>query len=127
MSAPRGTSVERIPSIDPVDAEARWRTERPTPVLLDVREPNEHAEARAAGAVLAPLSTLGGRVGDLPRDRPLFVICHSGNRSAMVTAYLRANGWTDVFNVAGGMIAWGRAGLAIRRGIPDQSEYELPG
>lgn len=128
MSAARDDRGERsIPSIDPLVADARRQTEEPAPILLDVREPGEHAEARAPGAVLAPLSTLGPRVGELPRDRPVFVICHSGSRSAMLTGYLRANGWTDTFNVTGGMIAWQRAGLAIRQGVPDPAEYELPG
>jgi rhodanese-related sulfurtransferase len=117
-----------IPTIDPTSAEARLRAgEAAPPILLDVREPYELAEIRAEGAVLAPLSGLGPRVNELPRDRPLFVICHSGSRSAQVTAYLLGNGWTDVSNVTGGMIAWQRAGLPVRTGTPDPSEFELPG
>ncbi len=117
----------RTPSIDPSTADARRRsTERPSPVLLDVREADEHRSGRPEGAVLAPLSTLASRLGEIPRDRPIFVICHSGGRSATVTDYLLANGWTDVFNVGGGMIAWERAGLRVRSGLPEAAEYELP-
>ncbi|HEX7473091.1 MAG TPA: rhodanese-like domain-containing protein, partial [Candidatus Limnocylindrales bacterium] len=82
---------------------------------------------RAVGAMHMPLSTLGPRIGELPRDRPLFVICHSGERSSMVTGYLLANGWTDVRNVSGGMIAWEFHGLPTRGGPPDPTELELPG
>jgi rhodanese-related sulfurtransferase len=116
-----------IPSIDPRTADARLHAgEEPAPILLDVREPHEFIRGRAVGATHVPLSTLGSRIGDLPRDRPLFVICHSGERSGMVTGYLLANGWTDVCNVAGGMIAWELHGLPTRHGAPEPAELELP-
>jgi rhodanese-related sulfurtransferase len=115
------------PSIDPRTAEARLHAgETPPPILLDVREPGEYVAGRPVGATLAPLSTLAPRMGDLPRDRPLFVICHSGGRSGMVTRHLLANGWTDVRNVAGGMIAWEFHQLPTRSGPADPSELELP-
>jgi rhodanese-related sulfurtransferase len=124
MTGPGGTA---IPTIDPATAEARLRGgEEPAPILLDVREPVEHADVRAVGAVLAPMSTLGARLDQLPRDRPLFVICAVGGRSGQVTAYLLANGWTDVLNVAGGTVAWERAGLPVRRGAPPPEESEIP-
>jgi rhodanese-related sulfurtransferase len=117
-----------IPTIDARTADARLHAgEEPAPILLDVREPPEFIGGRAVGATLVPLSTLGPRIGELPRDRPLFVICHSGERSGMVTGYLLANGWTDVCNVAGGMIAWEHHGLPTRRGAPEPAELELPG
>ena len=117
-----------IPTIDVVTADARLAAgEDPAPLLLDVREPYEMAEVRADRAVLAPLSGLGPQVGSLPHDRPIFVICAAGGRSAQVTGYLLANGWTDVSNVAGGTTAWVQAGLPVRRGVPDPAEFELPG
>ena len=116
------------PSIDPRTAESRLNAgAEPSPILLDVREPSEYLGSRAVGATLAPLSTLGPRIGELPRDRPLFVICHSGERSGMVTRHLLANGWTDVQNVAGGMIAREFHKLPTRSGPADASELELPG
>ena len=54
------------------------------------------------------------------------VICHSGSRSAAVTGFLARSGRTDVVNVAGGMDAWERAGLPIRRGQVEPGEGELP-
>jgi len=116
-----------VPTIDPAMAEGRLRSgEEPAPILLDIREPVEHSEVRAVGAVLAPMSTLGARLDELPRDRPLFVICAVGGRSGQVTAYLLANGWTDVLNVAGGTAAWERAGLPVRRGVPAPEESAIP-
>ncbi|MFH0751869.1 MAG: rhodanese-like domain-containing protein [Chloroflexota bacterium] len=86
------------------------------PLLVDVRERREFVQLRAPGAVLFPTSSFLLRVEELPRDRPLHVICNSGSRSAAVTAWLLRNGWSDVRDVAGGMTAWVRAGLAVRRG-----------
>jgi rhodanese-related sulfurtransferase len=122
------TAEAPVPSIDARTAEARLHAgEEPAPLLIDVREPDEFAGGRAVGATHMPLSTLAPRIGDLPRDRPLFVICHSGQRSSMVTGYLLANGWSDVQNVTGGMIAWEFNKLPTRRGPTDPSELSLPG
>ena len=66
------------------------------------------------------------RVGELPADRPLLVVCHVGGRSASVAGYLIRAGRTDVVNVAGGMDAWERAGLPVRRGPLEPGEGDLP-
>lgn len=97
------------------------------PLLVDVREPNEIEEVRAEGVVVMPLSTFMQRHGELPRDRPLLMICHTGARSGQATGFLLANGWTDVTNVAGGTAAWLQAGLPVRRGALDDGEGDLPG
>jgi rhodanese-related sulfurtransferase len=96
------------------------------PLLVDVRERSEFVEVRVPGAVLYPTSSFLLRFEELPRDRPLHVICQTGSRSAAVTAFLLRNGWSDVHNVAGGMVAWLRAGLGVRRGPLDPGEGELP-
>jgi len=95
------------------------------PLLVDVRERNEFLAARAPGAVLYPTSSFLLRFEELPRDRPLHVICNSGSRSAAVTAWLLRNGWTDVHDVVGGMTAWARADLEIRRGPLSAGEGDL--
>jgi rhodanese-related sulfurtransferase len=111
-----------LPTISAADADAA-RAERPgtpagepPPLLLDVRERHEFVAVRVPGAHLYPTSTFLQRFEELPRDRPIHVVCHTGNRSAAVTAFLLRNGWSNVFNVAGGMDAWERAGLEVRRG-----------
>ena len=55
------------------------------------------------------------------------VVCHLGGRSAAVAGFLIRSGRTDVVNVAGGMDAWERAGLPVRRGTPEPGEGDLPG
>ena len=115
-----------IPTIDAREAERRLREDPDRPLLIDVREPNEFAAVRAAGAVLMPTSAFAARAGELPTDRPLLVVCHVGGRSAAVTGYLVRAGRTDVVNVAGGMEAWEAAGLPVTRGPVQPGEGDLP-
>ena len=116
-----------IPTVNPVDADQqRHDPERPA-LVLDVREPNEFAEMRVEGSLLIPMSELTGRLEEIPRDRPLLVLCLVGGRSARVTAFLRQQGWEDVANVAGGLEAWQQLGLPVKRGPVEPGEGELPG
>jgi rhodanese-related sulfurtransferase len=120
MTQPPGS----IPAVDVRTAHERTRDPHKPALLVDVREPNEFRAIRAEGAVLMPMSSFAQRIGELPRDRPIAVICQSGNRSAAVTAHLLRNGWTDVVNVAGGTSEWAKAGLPTRQGelTPDEGE-----
>lgn len=115
-----------IPSIDPAEAERRIREDADAPLLVDVREQNEFDEVRAPGAVLMPMSTFAARAGELPADRPLMIMCHTGSRSSAVTGFLTRSGRTDVVNVSGGMEAWERGGLPVKRGTPEPDEGDLP-
>jgi rhodanese-related sulfurtransferase len=115
-----------LPSVDVAEAERRLRDDPERPVLLDVREPNEFVAVRAPGAMLLPTSTFAARIAELPRDRPLFVICRTGVRSAAVTGYLARAGRGGVYNVTGGMDAWEKAGLPTRRGPIDPGEGDAP-
>src|SRR4051812_18738187 len=114
-----------VPTIDVREAERRLREDPGRPLLVDVREPVEFAEVRAPGAFLVPTSSFMARHADLPADRPLLVICHLGGRSAPGTAFPTRSGRTDVFNVAGGMDAWARAGLPVRTGPLEPGEGEV--
>lgn len=75
-------------------------------LLLDVREPDEHAAARIEGSRLIPLGTLEGEIPSLPKDREILVHCKSGRRSARAVQTLLDAGFTDVKNVSGGIDAW---------------------
>jgi rhodanese-related sulfurtransferase len=57
----------------------------------------------------------------------LMIVCHTGSRSSAVTGFLARSGRTDVVNVAGGMEAWERGGLPVKRGTPEPGEGDLPG
>ncbi len=115
-----------LPTVDVAEAERRLREDPARPVLLDVREVNEFAEVRAPGALLLPTSTITERLDELPADRPLMVICKTGVRSGAVTGFLTRSDRDDVVNVAGGMDAWERAGLPIRRGPVEPGEGKPP-
>jgi rhodanese-related sulfurtransferase len=94
-------------------------------LIVDVREPNEYAQLRAKGAVLLPLGRLNNRVKDLPRDRELLLMCRTGARSANATKFLQAQGFENVTNVNGGMVAWHNAGLPSSSGQPEAGEGDF--
>lgn len=83
--------------------------------LLDVREYDEWEAGHVPGAVHIPLGELGARYTELGRDRPLYVICRSGVRSARAAYALAGAGW-QTLNVSDGMHGWEAAG---RRMVSD--------
>lgn len=80
--------------------------------MLDVREADEWAAGHAPNSSHLPMSEVAGRLGAIPADDPLYVVCRSGGRSARVTAYLVSRGYPAV-NVDGGMRAWSGAGRDV--------------
>ena len=75
-------------------------------VLIDVREPSEVEIANIRGAEFIPMGQIPAQAHSLPRDEHLLILCHHGGRSLAVTEYLRAQGYTAVSNIAGGIDAW---------------------
>ena len=76
--------------------------------IIDVREPYELEICRLPGAGHIPMRQIPGKVPTLPRDQHLLILCHHGYRSLHVTQYLRAQGFTAVSNIAGGIEAWAK-------------------
>ena len=72
--------------------------------LLDVREPVELVVENVPGAVNIPLPQLRGRLGELPRDREIHVICRSGGRAYFATRILLQNGF-KARTISGGMLS----------------------
>ena len=95
-----------MPEITIADADRRRASDQ----ILDVREDFEVAEGMIPGALHIPMGELDTRLGELVKDRPIVVVCRSGNRSARVADALNAAGYT-ADTMGGGMIAWQRAGL----------------
>lgn len=77
--------------------------------LIDVRERDEYERGHVPGAELIPLAILPDRLHDVEGGDPLFVICHSGGRSAFACELLAEHG-VEATNVAGGTSAWIAAG-----------------
>ena len=84
--------------------------------LVDVREPNEYVNGHVPGAVLMPMGQLPARVDELDRGAPVYVVCASGNRSASMTDFLTAAGFT-AYSVAGGTAGWARSGRDVLTGL----------
>ncbi len=82
--------------------------------VLDVREDHEFAAGRVPGAVSLPMNEVTSRLAEVPTDRPIFVICQAGGRSAQVTDFLRQQGYPAI-NVAGGTGEWVARGWAVER------------
>ena len=99
--------AREVASVSPLAFCARWPDGAGDSVqLLDVREPAELAIVSIPGCVAIPMREVPGRLAELDRDRPIVVMCHSGVRSRHVAAFLLANGFERVYNLAGGIDAW---------------------
>ncbi|TFD36598.1 adenylyltransferase/sulfurtransferase MoeZ [Cryobacterium sp. TMT1-19] len=115
LAAARGSAQAAAagawPTLTPVELVARLtaRAEGTDPfVLVDVREPDEHAESAIPDAVLLPLGDLLTEAGmaTLPRDVPLVLHCHLGPRAERAAMALDAAGFTGLTLLAGGIVAW---------------------
>ena len=74
--------------------------------LLDVREDHELAIARLPQALHIPMGEVPARLDELDASRAVVVICRSGGRSAQVGRFLEQHGFSDVYNLSGGINAW---------------------
>jgi len=85
--------------------------------ILDVREPDEFKSGHLLNAKSIPLGKLRDRIGELERHRekPIVVVCRSGQRSATACALLGKEGFAQVYNLAGGVTAWQKASLPLER------------
>ena len=82
-------------------------------VVFDVREQVEYDEGHIPGVNLIPLGEVANRLSEIPKDKTVIMTCRSGNRSGQATDFLRQNGYTNVHNMEGGIVAWQQAGLPV--------------
>jgi rhodanese-related sulfurtransferase len=75
-------------------------------ILLDVREPWEHATAKIDGSVLIPMGEIPARLQELDPEAHIVTICHAGVRSMNVAVWLREQGLEKVQSLRGGIDAW---------------------
>lgn len=99
---------------------ARTEHEAGRAILIDIREPAEHATGVAAKAKLLPMRQIGARIAELPSDpkQPVLLICNTQNRSRATAAALRERGYTQVRFVDGGMSEWARRGWPMVKPTP---------
>ncbi len=107
---------DRASAADSVSLEvAREALSSGSAVVIDIREPAEHATGVAAGARLLPMRQLSTRLGEIPVDpgQPVLLICNTQNRSKATLKALRERGYGHVRYVDGGMSEWARRGWPL--------------
>lgn len=116
-----GTVFPARASGDAVSLEAaRVEAEAGRALLIDIREPQEHAGGVAPGAKLLPMRQLPARLSEIPTatDRPVLLICNTQNRSRATLKALRERGYSHVRYVEGGMAEWMRRGWPMVKPSP---------
>lgn len=123
------TAAPRPPpgSVGNLDARAFAEgVKRPGVVVLDVRTPGEVARAHLAGASVIDIGDdrFVDKVGLMARDRPVYVYCASGARSAAASRQLAKMGFAEVYNLSGGIHAWMAEKLPVERGATGAASGE---
>ena len=110
--------IATIPDVSPQQAH---ELQAQGALVIDLREVEEFAQVRIPDAELIPLSEFNLRFGEIPQDRPVVLYCRSGNRSAQAGAWLMAQGWDNLSNLSGGIMAWYQHGLSVDTAPVDAS------
>jgi rhodanese-related sulfurtransferase len=92
---------------------ARWLEAETPPQLIDVRTPQEMAQASIPKGKPLPLSVLPLRLHEVPKDEKVVFYCRTGARSAQACMYLTQQGYNNVYNLQGGIVNWVRHGLPV--------------
>lgn len=107
-------SVRASPYTNVSVAEAKDMIDsNPDLVILDVRYLYEYEDGHIKNAILIPLPELESRIDELDKDKETLVYCRSGGRSATASGILDGNGFTSVYNMLDGILAWISAGYPI--------------
>ncbi|MDW8052562.1 MAG: rhodanese-like domain-containing protein [Armatimonadota bacterium] len=85
-------------------------------LIIDVRTPEEFRHERIKEAINKPLDEIDKWVKELPKDKKIYFVCRSGNRSAQAQRIAQREGYTNTYNMEGGMLAWKREGLPVVSG-----------
>lgn len=109
--------VNRFRGIRDIDPQEAYQRIQKGAFVLDVRDQSEYDAGHVRGSTLIPLGSLAGRLNELEsvRAREVVVICHGGKRSATACGQLNDSGFLQTFNIAGGILAWKRAGLPVEK------------
>jgi len=101
--------------ITPAQAYEKFQQEA---YFLDVRSAEEWAQIHIANSTLIPLDELKNRLGELPKDQDIVVVCLSGKRSKEGMTVLRQSGFNRAVCLSGGISAWEAAGYPVERITP---------
>ena len=118
MNVPWWVPFGRVDEIAPDELASRMQNDGRELQLLDVRSTLEYAESHLANTRNVPITELAQRLGGLGLDssRPVIAICLSGHRSVPAFRLLKRAGYSQVYSLSGGMLAWWAARLPTMRG-----------
>lgn len=108
-------SAAQYRNIDSVGAK-RLLDQKKNVFLLDVRTPQEYAQARLRGSLLIPINEIERRLSEVPKNRPVLVLCAVGSRSNLVAGFLVNKGYQEVYNLTDGLMGWNRNGYPLDMG-----------
>ncbi len=114
MNQFEGLGVRLTPTAEVSVEQAQSMIDAAKPFVLDARRKDEFAEGHIPGATNFVHVRLLSRLDSVPKDRPILVHCRSGARSARACSLLQKHGY-DATNLAGGMLAWEKAGAPVQR------------
>jgi hydroxyacylglutathione hydrolase len=110
-----GFEISQLGSISVHELSRRLKSGPKRPFVLDVRTEGEWNGGHIDGAIHIHGGVLKDRFEEVPRDRPIAVVCGTGYRGSIAASFLKSNGYQDVSNVLGGMTAWKSANLPTVR------------
>jgi rhodanese-related sulfurtransferase len=96
-----------------ISADQAYRQYQQGTFFLDVRSVDEWNAFHVPGSTLIPLDQLSERIGEVPDDRQVIVVCRTGSRSRSGRDILLNAGFTQVTSVTGGLTAWSKAGYPV--------------
>ncbi|MCB2182300.1 MAG: rhodanese-like domain-containing protein [Desulfobulbaceae bacterium] len=114
-SPPPAPQSKIFRTITPKEAQAMLQ-KRKDIIFLDVRTPQERAQAAIAGSQLVSFWDIAQNKIPLPKDKPIMLVCAVGGRSYGAGQILSKRGYQEVYNLKGGIEEWYREGLPITRG-----------
>ncbi|MFC5712551.1 rhodanese-like domain-containing protein [Thalassorhabdus alkalitolerans] len=98
--------LDGVEQLDYAELKEIFDQKKSSPILIDVREPEEYIERHIPNVPLIPMQSIPERIEEFHKDAEYIFICRSGTRSHHVALYFKDNGIENVKNFAGGMLAW---------------------
>lgn len=112
-AAPRAGGVQHLGA-------AEWKAalDQKKGLIVDVRTAGEYGRAHLAGSSLVDISDpkFAQKLDKMQKNRPVFVYCATGSRSAAAAKQMARMGFAEVYNMQGGIMTWLQAGLPVERG-----------
>ncbi len=107
------TPPEKPKYVDISVQQGKEMIDRSEVFILDVRTREEYNESHINGSTLIPVQELDIRFKELPRDKKILVYCRTGGRSVIASEILVKNGFTQIYNMQGGITGWKNAGYEV--------------